>query len=87
MPYTLIYSSQALKDLEKLTRAVNRRILAALERLAVEDDPGRSVKRLRNSPLSSLRVGSYRVILDIRREKITIFVLRAGPRRNVYHDL
>ena len=87
MPYTLIYSSQALKDLEKLTRAVNRRILAALERLAGDDDPERSVKRLRNSPLSSLRVGSYRVILDIRREKITIFVLRAGPRRNVYHDL
>ena len=87
MPYTLIYSSRALKDLEKLTRAVNRRILAALERLAGDDDPERSVKRLRNSPLSSLRVGSYRVILDIRREKITIFVLRAGPRRNVYHDL
>jgi mRNA interferase RelE/StbE len=87
MPYTLIYTSRALKDLEKLSGAVNRRILAALERLAEEDNPEGSVKRLQNSPLSSLRVGAYRVILDIRREKITIFVLRAGPRRNVYHDL
>jgi mRNA interferase RelE/StbE len=87
MPFTLVYTSRALKDLEKLSKAVNRRVVAALERLAGEDDPERSVKRLRDSPLYSLRVGAYRVILDIRREKITIFVLRAGPRRNVYHDL
>jgi len=87
MPSTLIYAPRALKDLEKLPRGVSRRILTALERLAEEEDPERSVKRLRNSPLYSLRVGAYRVILDIRRDKITIFVLRARPRRNVYYDL
>jgi mRNA interferase RelE/StbE len=87
MPYTLIYAPRALKDLEKLSREASGRILKALERLAGDDAPERSVKRLRNSPLYSLRVGMYRVILDIRREKITIFVLRAGPGRNVYHDL
>lgn len=87
MPFTLIYAPRALKDLEKLPKGASRRILSALERLAEEDDPERSVKRLQNSPLYSLRMGAYRVILDIRREKITIFVLRAGPRRNVYHDL
>ena len=87
MPAALVYTSRALKDLGKLSKAANRRILTALERLAEEDDPERSVKRLRDSPLYSLRVGEYRVILDIRREKITIFVLRAGPRRNVYRDL
>jgi len=87
MPFTLVYTSRALKDLEKLSKAVNRRIVTALERLAGGEDPERSVKRLRDSPLYSLRVGTYRVILDIRREKITIFVLRAGPRRNVNRDL
>jgi mRNA interferase RelE/StbE len=81
MPYTLVYTSRALKDLENLSKAVNRRIVTALERLAADDDPEGSVKRLQNSPLYSLRVGAFRVILDIRREKITIFVLRAGPRR------
>ena len=83
MPFTLIYTSRALKDLEKLSRAVNRRIITALERLAREDDPVRSVKRLQDSPLYSFRVGPDRVILDIRREKITLFVLRAGPGRKV----
>ena len=87
MPYALVYTARALKDLEKLSKAVNRRILAALERLAEEDDPEGSVKRLQDSPLYSLRAGQYRIILDIRREKVTIFVLRAGPRRNVYRDL
>jgi mRNA interferase RelE/StbE len=87
MPFTLTYTSRALKDLEKLPRATKRRVLTVLERLAEDDDPEKSVKRLQDSPLYSLRVGSYRVILDIRREKIVIFVLRAGPRKSIYHDL
>ncbi len=87
MPFTLLYAPRALKDLEKLPKRAAERILSALKRLAETDEPERSVKRLRNSPLYSLRVGSYRVILDIRREKIVIFVLRAGPRKSIYHDL
>ena len=87
MPYTLIYAPGALKDLEKIPPGASRRIVGTLERLAEDDDPEGSVKRLRNSPLFSLRVGVYRVILDIRREKIIIFVLRAGLPKNVYHDL
>jgi len=87
MPSTLIYAPRALKDLEKLPAEATRRILTALENLAEKDDPERSVKRLQDSPLHSLRVGDYRVILDIKREKIIIFVLRAGLRKKVYHDL
>jgi len=87
MPYTLVYTSRALKDLDKVSGAMRRRIITALGKLVEEEDPERSVKRLQDSPLSSLRVGAYRVILDIRREKITIFVMKAGPRKRVYRDL
>ena len=87
MSFTLVYSSRALKDLDKVSGAVRRRIITALGKLAEEEDPERSVKRLRDSPLYSLRVGAYRVILDIRREKIIIFVMKAGRRRTVYRDL
>jgi mRNA interferase RelE/StbE len=87
MPSTLVYAFRALKDLEELPRGARRRALTAFERLAGEDDPERSVKRLRNSPLYSLRVGTYRVILDIRREMIAILMLRDRPRRKLYHDL
>ena len=84
MPYTLLYSLRALRDLKALPRDIQSRILSALEGLAKQADPVRKVKRLQNSPLYSLRVGSYRVILDIRKRKITIFVLPIGPRRHVY---
>jgi len=87
MPYTLVYTSRSLKDLDKVSGAMRRRIITALGKLVEEEDPERSVKRLQDSPLSSLRVGAYRVILDIRREKITIFVMKAGPRKRVYRDL
>ena len=87
MPAALVYTSRALRDLGNLSKGVSQRVLTALERLAEEDDPERSVKRSRDSPLYSLRAGAYRVILDIRREKITIFVLRAGSGRNGYRDL
>jgi len=87
MSFTLFYAPRALEDLEKIPKTAGERILRALENLAEKDDPERSVKRLQNSPLSSLRVGDYRVILDIKREKIIIFVLRAGLRKMVYHDL
>ena len=84
MPYTLLYSLRALRDLKALPRDIQSRILSTLEGLAKQADPVREVKRLQNSPLYSLRVGSYRVILDIRKRKITIFVLPIGPRRHVY---
>jgi mRNA-degrading endonuclease RelE of RelBE toxin-antitoxin system len=87
MPSTLIYAFRALKDLERLPQGAKRRVLLALEQLAGEDEPERSVKRLRDPPLYSLRAGTYRVILDIRREMITVLAIRDRPRRRLYHDL
>jgi len=87
MSFTLIYTFRALKDLERLPPGARRRVLSALGRLSAEDDPGRSVRRLPGSPLSSIRAGTYRVILEIRRETINILVIRDRPRRKVFHEL
>ena len=87
MSFTLIYTFRALKDLERLPPGARRRVLSALGRLSAEEDPGRSVRRLPGSPLSSIRAGTYRVILEIRRETINILVIRDRPRRNMYHDM
>jgi mRNA interferase RelE/StbE len=87
MPWLLIYAPRAVRDLKKLPGDARGRIITALENLAGRDEPERYVKRLQDSPLYSLRVGRYRVILDIQRKKIVIFILRAGIRGSVYDRL
>lgn len=63
-------------------QASRRRISDALERLATLDEPTTSCKAL-TGPLAGLwrlRVGDYRVILDIRRDEFVIVALGLGHR-------
>ena len=85
MPYEIIISPRALKDLKNLTPDVTARIISNLE--LILDDPINSVYRLKDSPLYSFHVGEYRVILDILRQKLVILVVRIGHRRNIYKKI
>ena len=82
MTYQVIFSDLALKQLRKLDREIGQRIISSLERIRIRPDA--YVKKLVGDGGYKLRVGSYRVILDIDREKLIILVLRIGHRRNVY---
>ncbi len=85
MPWTLIYSPNAVRQLRGLNEGVRVRIVRKLETLT--DDPYLHVRRLRDSPLYSLRSGEYRVILSILPKKILICVVKVGHRRNIYHEI
>ena len=80
--YTLVYSEEFLKQLEKLDKKTQKRVLSTLERIVVR--PYSKVKRLIGCPYFRLRVGDYRVILDIFEDKLMIYVLEVGHRRNIY---
>lgn len=70
----------------KLDRTVAQRIIKALLDLEGLDDPTRRCKALRG-PLSGLwrlRVGDYRVILDIRRNELLVVALDVGNRSVIY---
>ncbi len=58
-----------------------------LKKISNSKDPFQYVKKLTDTTLFSLRVGDYRIILDIKRKKMIIFVLRVGHRRNTYKEL
>ncbi|MGI0134472.1 MAG: type II toxin-antitoxin system RelE family toxin [Candidatus Micrarchaeaceae archaeon] len=45
------------------------------------------VKRLVGIPLYSLRVGDYRVLMDIKNRDMLIFVVRVGHRSGAYDKL
>jgi len=88
MTWSVEYAPRAAKALRKLDRQVARRIFDGLERLASLDEPTASCTAL-GGPLAGLwrlRVGDYRVILDIRRDEVVIIAIDLGHRSEIYTD-
>ena len=82
MTYQVIFSDLAIKQLRKFDKEIGQRIISTLERIRIRPDA--YVKKLVGDEGYRLRVGNYRMILDIDKEKLIILVLRIGHRRNVY---
>lgn len=88
MPWTVQYAPRAAKAMRKLDKPIARRVFDGTERLATLDDPTSRCKAL-SGPLAGLwrlRVGDYRVILDIRRNEVVIVALDLGHRGTIYDD-
>ncbi len=81
--YSLIYSEHAVKQLKKLDKKTQERIFNSLERCRIR--PQAYVKRLVGCEYFRLRVGDYRIILDIKEDRLIIFVVEAGHRKNIYN--
>ena len=81
--YELIYSPSALKQLEKLEHNIKKRIIIALERLRIRPESC-DIKKLTGISGYRFRVGDYRVIFDMERERLIILILQMGYRKNIY---
>ncbi len=81
MTYEVLFSDLALKQFRKLDQEMKQRIIATIERIRIR--PDEYVRKLVGDDGYRLRVGNYRVILDLDKEKLIILVLRIGHRRNV----
>ena len=82
MSYEIIFSDFAEKELSKLSDDVQKRIISTLKRCRIRPYP--HIKKLVGSKYFRLRVGDYRVILDIIDNELIIHVIEIGHRRNVY---
>ncbi len=80
--YSVEFSETAEKQLYKLERFVQKRIINVLERIRIR--PFHFIKRKQGTPYHILRVGDHRVILDIRKERLIIFVVEVSHRKNIY---
>lgn len=72
--WKILITDRAARELHRLQRADASRVLAALNRVAGLDEPERSCKVL-SGPLTGLwrlRVGGFRLVLDIRRSEVVI---------------
>ena len=80
--YEIIFSDKAKTQIKKLSQEIRERIGRAIERIRIR--PGAYIKRLIGCPYYSFRVGDYRLILDIKNDKLIIFVIELGHRKNIY---
>ena len=82
MTFEIIWSDSATRQLKKLERPVARRIFDKVGEL--KENPHRFAQRLVNSPYYRLRIGDYRVILDIQKATLRILILKVGHRSSIY---
>jgi mRNA interferase RelE/StbE len=86
--YSVTFTNSAKKDLKNLPYDVQDRIREELEE--IREDPRTHVKPLEipsDIPTYSLRVGKYRVLMNIIRSQLIIRVVGIGLRKKVYKNL
>lgn len=88
MAWRIEFDPDAAKELRKLDRPVQQRLLGFLRlRVAPLEDPrtiGEALAGERLGAFWKYRVGDWRLICDIQDERIVVRVLRLGHRREAY---
>ncbi|MGD1100284.1 MAG: type II toxin-antitoxin system RelE/ParE family toxin [Thermoplasmata archaeon] len=82
MPFQIIWSESAARQLAKLDRGVAKRIFDKVEGL--RDEPFRQVRRLTGLPYFRLRVGDFRVFVEVNQSDLLVLVLKVGHRESIY---
>jgi len=80
--YELIFEKRALHDLNKLPTDIKLRIWNKLQECKL--NPFRYLEHLEEIKGYKLRVGEYRVIIDVENEIKILNVLKVGHRKNIY---
>jgi len=82
--YTVLLHPKAAQSIDKIGEPTRIRIKERLTEL--KEDPEKKGSRLRHTEFWRLRIGDYRAIYEIKREKGQVIVLYVGHRRDVYDD-
>ena len=88
MAYRIEFDPDAMKDLKKLDRPVQQRLIGFLrERVAQLANPRSIGESLTGAGLGhywKYRVGDWRIVCDIQGDRVVVRVLRVGNRKEVY---
>ena len=84
MPYTVVIDTKAAREIHALPQREQERIIARAEALADNPRPPGCVKLAGESNLWRIRSGVYRIIYQIKDNRLLITVVKVGHRRDVY---
>lgn len=85
--YTVEVAPAARRQLRKLSRAVQRRIVEKLEDLGNDPRPSGVKKLSASEGLFRIRVGDYRVVYRIDDQVLQVLVVQIGDRKWIYQKL
>ncbi|MET3140364.1 MULTISPECIES: type II toxin-antitoxin system RelE/ParE family toxin [unclassified Arthrobacter] len=80
------YTAVAAKQIRKLDRKAQMRVLKAIEILSDTPRPPKGKQLVGGDGEWRIRTGDYRIIYEIRDQELLILVLRVGHRREVYRS-
>ena len=86
--YSVEFKVSATKELGRVPKAIQIRIMHGMRLLAVDPFstllPIRKMEGRSSDNRFRLRIGKYRVTYEVQKEKVVIFVVRVGHRKDVY---
>jgi len=82
--YNIIFEKGALDFLNTLDKELKERIWNKLQQC--KENPFHFLEHLEDIQGFKLRVGDYRLIIDINKTTNTLHVLKAGHRKNIYDN-
>jgi len=82
--YELVFEKKAIKELNKLENKIKKRIWGKLQ--LCKQDPFIYLESLIEIDGYKLRVGDYRLIIDIEKKIRLLKVLKIGHRKNIYKN-
>jgi mRNA interferase RelE/StbE len=81
--YSVEFTTAAARQIRKLPRQIGMRVLDGISALEMDPRP-HGAKKLVGEEAWRIRVGDYRVIYEIFDDSLTVTVVRAAHRREVY---
>ncbi len=85
MVYRVVFTKQAAKSLQKMSRNTAKLIREKLDQLS--EDPYRqnpNLTKLQNRPGYRLRVGDWRIIYELQNDQMIILALKIASRGEIY---
>ena len=84
--YSVFFTREAKRNVEKLDPSIKRIIKKAIESLAVNPAKGKPLA-YDLAGLHSLRTADYRIIYRIKEKQLIIIVIAVGHRKEIYKRL
>jgi len=85
--YTVEVSPAAGRQIRKLDRNTQQRVLARIEKLEEDPRPRDASKLQSPEELYRIRMGDYRIVYHIEDDRLLVLIVRVGNRREIYRNL
>jgi mRNA interferase RelE/StbE len=86
--YAIIFTDDANKDLRCLNKKTIARIFEKTKELTSTTSEHLPIKKLKSKiSLYRLKVGDYRIIYHLIHDKIIVYIVAVGHRKNIYANL